>query len=257
MDGRFGFGNFEDDDFSLRAQLAGFESRIARDCFVHHFGNRTFIGAQIDFGKSLRQNWELFKKKWAIPSSVAYGESYDLSHLLIEGFVPERHYCPLSPVEDLSKRGEELFAQGDLDGAKKTFEEILMVNPDEQEALNNMGVLAYHQENPDLAADYFNRALKADPTYLEAMVNLGNCLMKQKEFSQATACFKKALDRSPHDVSLLNDLANCFIQLEDFPEAEKIYERSYRLNENQNQVREALAALKKMKGLGISREVAL
>ena len=81
--------------------------------------------------------------------------------------------------------------------------------------------------------------------------------MKQKEFSQATACFKKALDRSPHDVSLLNDLANCFIQLEDFPEAEKIYERSYRLNENQNQVREALAALKKMKGLGISREVAL
>ena len=257
LDGRFGFGNFEDDDFSLRAQLAGFESRIARDCFVHHFGNRTFIGAQIDFGKSLRQNWELFKKKWAIPSSVAYGESYDLSHLLIEGFVPERHYCPLSPVEDLSKRGEELFAQGDLDGAKKTFEEILMVNPDEQEALNNMGVLAYHQENPDLAADYFNRALKADPTYLEAMVNLGNCLMKQKEFSQATACFKKALDRSPHDVSLLNDLANCFIQLEDFPEAEKIYERSYRLNENQNQVREALAALKKMKGLGISREVAL
>jgi tetratricopeptide (TPR) repeat protein len=118
-------------------------------------------------------------------------------------------------------------------------------------------VLAYHQENPDLAADYFTRALKADPTYMEAMVNLGNCLMKQEEYTQATQCFKKALDRNPHDVSLLNDLANCFIQLEDFPEAEKIYERSYQLDGNQRQVGEALAALKKMKGLGISREAAL
>jgi GT2 family glycosyltransferase len=44
MDDRYGLGNFEDDDFSLRAALAGFESRIAEDCFVHHFGSRTFIG---------------------------------------------------------------------------------------------------------------------------------------------------------------------------------------------------------------------
>ncbi|MCG7851586.1 MAG: hypothetical protein MIO92_03610, partial [Methanosarcinaceae archaeon] len=35
MDERYGLGNFEDDDFSLRAALAGFESRIAEDCFVH------------------------------------------------------------------------------------------------------------------------------------------------------------------------------------------------------------------------------
>jgi len=121
LDGRFGFRNFEDDEFSLWAQLAGFESRIARDCFVHHFGNRTFIGARIDFGKSLKQNWELFKKKWAIPSSVAYGESYDLSHLLKEGFMPERHYCPLSPIKDLSKRGEELFRTGGFGWCEEDF----------------------------------------------------------------------------------------------------------------------------------------
>jgi GT2 family glycosyltransferase/2-polyprenyl-3-methyl-5-hydroxy-6-metoxy-1,4-benzoquinol methylase len=58
LDSRYGLGNFEDDDFSLRAALAGFESWMAKDCFIHHFGNRTFIDAKIDYHESLTKNWE-------------------------------------------------------------------------------------------------------------------------------------------------------------------------------------------------------
>jgi len=76
LDSRYGLGNFEDDDFSLRARLAGFESWIAEDCFVHHFGNRTFAGSGIDYSESLKRNWEIFKKKWGIPAEVAYGADY-------------------------------------------------------------------------------------------------------------------------------------------------------------------------------------
>ncbi len=97
FDGRYGLGNFEDDDFSLRAALAGFESWIAGDSFVHHFGSRTFAGASLDYEKSLRQNWEIFKRKWAIPTEVAYGEPYEME-TLIEHHQQERHYCPLPAV---------------------------------------------------------------------------------------------------------------------------------------------------------------
>ncbi len=97
FDDRYGLGNFEDDDFSLRAALAGFESWIAGDSYVHHFGSRTFAGARLDYDQSLRQNWEIFKRKWSIPLEVGYGEPYEMNTLIEQRFV-ECHYCPLPDV---------------------------------------------------------------------------------------------------------------------------------------------------------------
>src|SRR5207245_6640178 len=64
LDCRFGLGNYEDDDFCLRAAIAGYDCVIARDCFIHHYGSRTFTGQQIDYSQSMLGNWELFKEKW-------------------------------------------------------------------------------------------------------------------------------------------------------------------------------------------------
>ncbi|MFW9917875.1 MAG: glycosyltransferase, partial [Candidatus Thorarchaeota archaeon] len=91
LDTRYGLGNFEDDDFSLRAALAGFESWIAEGCFVHHFGSRTFIGANIDYRESLNEKWEIFKEKWGMPKGLPYG-SYDFSQISDKFFDPAKHY---------------------------------------------------------------------------------------------------------------------------------------------------------------------
>jgi GT2 family glycosyltransferase/SAM-dependent methyltransferase/glycosyltransferase involved in cell wall biosynthesis len=92
LDGRFGLGNYEDDDFSLRAALAGFESWIAQDCYVHHVGSQTFAELKVDYRQSLEKNWGVFKQKWGLPETVPLGTSVDLSPILREGFKP-RHYC--------------------------------------------------------------------------------------------------------------------------------------------------------------------
>jgi FkbM family methyltransferase len=104
MDAGYGLGNFEDDDFSLRATLAGFESWIAKDCFIHHFGSRTFVGAKIDYTESLNRNWEIFKEKWGFPKEMPYG-SYNATEILKKGFIPEKHYYPLpgEPASTIQK----------------------------------------------------------------------------------------------------------------------------------------------------------
>ncbi len=113
LDERYGLGNFEDDDFSLRATLAGFESWIAKDCFVHHFGSRTFIGAQIDYAKSLHRNWEIFKKKWDLPAEMPYG-SYPVAELLKKGFIPQKHFCPLPAANAfMGYQPKEILESGD------------------------------------------------------------------------------------------------------------------------------------------------
>jgi O-antigen biosynthesis protein len=78
LDPLFGSGNFEDDDFCIRAGLAGFKLRIALDSFVHHTGGQTFKGAKIDYRASLERNWELFKTKWAMPKDTPLDRGYRL-----------------------------------------------------------------------------------------------------------------------------------------------------------------------------------
>lgn len=96
LDTRYGIGNFEDDDFCIRAAIAGFQAAIAQSCFIHHFGSQSFKPQ----GKHYRQqlllkNWEIFKQKWGIPADISYGSTYDISSLLQQSFHPTQHYFSL------------------------------------------------------------------------------------------------------------------------------------------------------------------
>tara|TARA_R110000868_G_scaffold376770_1_gene641855 strand:+ start:2389 stop:7095 length:4707 start_codon:yes stop_codon:yes gene_type:complete len=64
LDERFGIGCFEDDDFCRRANAAGFRTVIAVDSFVHHFGSRSFIGANADFAGIMQENEQKYRQKW-------------------------------------------------------------------------------------------------------------------------------------------------------------------------------------------------
>ena len=66
LDEAFGIGTFEDDDLSMRMRQAGYRLLVARDCFVHHFGSRTFIAQGIDTESLLESNWERFSGKWGL-----------------------------------------------------------------------------------------------------------------------------------------------------------------------------------------------
>lgn len=85
LDERFGSGNFEDDDFCIRAQLAGFRIRIAQDSFVHHTGSQTFKGARIDYRQAMLRNWELFRRKWQFPADVVLEKGYPVPKALPSG----------------------------------------------------------------------------------------------------------------------------------------------------------------------------
>ncbi len=76
LDVQFGSGNFEDDDFCLRAGFAGFRICIAQDAFVHHTGSQTFLGAKIDYRESMLRNWQLFKAKWGMSPDAPLEAGY-------------------------------------------------------------------------------------------------------------------------------------------------------------------------------------
>jgi len=64
LDEQFGLGNFEDDDYCLRAREAGYRLVCAGDTFVWHFGERTFEGNNVNLDALMKENAEKFVAKW-------------------------------------------------------------------------------------------------------------------------------------------------------------------------------------------------
>ena len=195
LDESFGSGNFEDDDFCLRAVLAGYRNMIAGDVFIHHYGSRTFIGNGIDYGSSLSGNRRIFIEKWGNEE------------------VAQRFGGKLV-VENAVVKADELFGKGDIEKATACILGALKQAPHERslyfkiaEMLIDMkryqdavGILdALHQNDSDpmqpallgyceealgnneKAREYAERALAIDPLGCFAHECYGGaCLQKRR-----------------------------------------------------------------------------
>ena len=159
LDERFGNGNFEDDDYCLRARLAGYEKIVAGDVFIHHEGNFSFKANNIDYQDQMEQNLLLFKEKWKDEIEFR-GRKYFL----------KKDLEALAQTENI--RGENAFEKNRLENAKEHFEKALEWDPEYVVALNNLGVLNWQLGNTSDAADYFLNALEKDSKYLDAIENL-------------------------------------------------------------------------------------
>lgn len=94
FDPRYGIGNYEDDDLCLRIRTAGFETWVAADVYVHHFGSRTFaaLGPHA-FDDTMDQGWSRFKQKWNLPAHLDRRDPYSV---ILPVFDPRHHAIPLA-----------------------------------------------------------------------------------------------------------------------------------------------------------------
>ncbi len=98
IDERYGRWGFEDDDYCIRARRAGWQLRIAKDCFIRHLGSRTSKTANIDYNRLLLDNWEVFKQKWNLDPALPYGAQVDVAKLLQTPFDPALDKVALAPA---------------------------------------------------------------------------------------------------------------------------------------------------------------
>ncbi|MGV7223971.1 MAG: glycosyltransferase [Nitrospinales bacterium] len=261
MDERYGLGNFEDDDFSLRAALAGFESWMAEDCFIHHFGSRTFAGAKIDFSKSLQRNWIVFKKKWELPDELPYGSPYSLSEMPIDGFDPARHYCRLSSNENYAN--DEMTAasisvekiylniqkQMNISSPEETIgrlESLLASYPDFAIAYNDLGVLYYNFGNKEKAVNYYQKAVGIEPGNITFQKNLADFLYVESGMvEEALQIFVKILTICPEDIETLLITGHICVAIKKFDDAEEFYNRVLEIDPRNEGAGQNLVALKK------------
>lgn len=70
LDERFLGGMWEDNDWCLRARLAGFKFAIDRSTFLHHFMSKTFAISDVSASERFRSNKKRYYEKWGSNESL-------------------------------------------------------------------------------------------------------------------------------------------------------------------------------------------
>jgi|GEM_PF-204877 len=207
LDENFGTGNFEDDDFCLRAELEGYSNMIAGDVFIHHHGSRSFIGNQIDYRSSMSGNKKIFFEKWnGIDYKLPLGRKL-LSLQEKEGAWKLYHQDQIEKSAEkfltalkISPQDEDIylsFSEMCID-AKRYQEafDLLKQMPQEKENALKYALMGFCQENLGkiLEADELaEKALSLDPGNHFALNLKGILAYRRGKMQKATGFFQKAI----------------------------------------------------------------
>ncbi|MDQ6524975.1 tetratricopeptide repeat protein [Nocardioides sp. LHD-245] len=103
-------------------------------------------------------------------------------------------------ADTLIATGLERIAAGDTDGARDTFEAVLVLDPANAYAHYNLGYLA--QDDGDLATaiDEYNQALTTDPEMAPALYNLA-LLTEPADLDIAVDLYRRVLAVKPDDAA--------------------------------------------------------
>ena len=106
------------------------------------------------------------------------------------------------------------------------LERMLAANPNNAEALVQLGDDYYQVQNFEKAAAAYQKSLQIDPRNANAWSDLGAAYRKLGRSRDAVDSFRKALEIDPnHSISLFNLGLVLRYDLKDYPEALKVWEQ--------------------------------
>ncbi|MFB4168643.1 glycosyltransferase family 2 protein [Virgibacillus sp. JSM 102003] len=95
----FGLGLYDDDDWSLRAGIAGYKSVITGSSFVHHIGTVTFHQQSDSLSSAFHSNYPKFARKW---NRTGWDHTNRKDIIKHTNYSKQEHYFPLK-FEDFNK----------------------------------------------------------------------------------------------------------------------------------------------------------
>jgi tetratricopeptide (TPR) repeat protein len=86
---------------------------------------------------------------------------------------------------------------GQLDLAKKHYEEAIKLDSKYSEAINNLGTIYYARRDYKRAEKEYRKALKLAPMSASVYSNLGTALFARKKYDDAESAYRKAMEIDP------------------------------------------------------------
>ncbi|WP_213975142.1 tetratricopeptide repeat protein [Tepidanaerobacter acetatoxydans] len=133
-------------------------------------------------------------------------------------------------MDDLINKAEHHMERGEYQQARKIYNEILLIDPNNAIAYNKLGVISAREENLEQAKIYFIKALELNPKLSSASSNLGNIYFEKGDFEKAKDCYEKAIAIDPDNPVPYNNLAVIYKKSKDIDKFVKFYKKSIELS---------------------------
>ena len=101
----------------------------------------------------------------------------------------------------------------------KSYCKVLQIDPDNTDALNNLGMLFYEQGLFQKAAELYQQVVRIEPNFADAHFNLGNALVEINDVKKAVASYEVALTFKSEDPEILLQYAKALSKLGKFDNA--------------------------------------
>ena len=125
-------------------------------------------------------------------------------------------------------KGNALMGLKRIDEAKEIFEKVLMIEPDNEYALVELGMVLYNKQEDTRAEELFKQALKINrASYSCPYEGLGLLYLRAGKTRDAEANFEKAIQVNPSiEYKKYNGLAKIYLKEGRYKEAKELLEKS-------------------------------
>ncbi len=264
-DERFDTGQCEEEDFCIRAALAGYRNYIAGDVFVHRESEKKICNRI-----SLEEKWTLTMgnpegKKLALLKAIEYAELlhskgaddqavealvncikfapdtkeiyYELARIFIESKKHSEAWEVFGSMPETAKndpRGLEYagYAKEGMgldDDAAEFADRMLLTDSNYPAALNLKGILAFKKGKKEEAQESFQKAIDADPGFGEPYTNLGVLYWGMDKKGKALDHLRKGFILSPTVPDSCSIYYSVLSSLEAYNDAEEDFREANRL----------------------------
>ncbi len=132
-------------------------------------------------------------------------------------------------VDQLLNSAVQLQIDGDIEKARSLYHKVLQHDPNNDNALNLLGVIAYKSGDLDNAIDLISRALLIDPNAGEFQYNLAKAMQDKGDAQKALLHYQKALEIHPDLVDAHINLGLLFFNNHQYEEAKIHYKYASQL----------------------------
>jgi arylsulfatase A-like enzyme/Flp pilus assembly protein TadD len=122
--------------------------------------------------------------------------------------------------------GALALTHGDLDEATRRFQKALSINPHFAEALANLGFIESLRGHEALAEQYYRKGIAADPSFPRVYRRLGDLHFEKGDYAAAYGYYQKTVQILPTDVRAMLQEGACARRIGKPAEADALFRRA-------------------------------
>ncbi|MGL1933953.1 MAG: glycosyltransferase [Fibrobacterales bacterium] len=215
FDEQFGFGNFEDDDYSCRVLYSGKKLLVADDSFIFHYGSVSFGQADCDWNELMIKNQKLFDEKWKEGRATLSHNRVQLPGVTLPVVHGENTQERSAEEKHLHDSAWIALRSGNYEEASRLFLEKLAQNDRDSEIYFGLGLTAIERNHPMDGYTFFCRGLEFDPDNSAIALAITDFLREHSTAQDMVNVLQVFARKYPHQKAFTDLLAEIHINESD------------------------------------------